>query len=176
MRMRRGALLAAALLGAVVTVTAAQAAPSRPVVTLSSLEQGVLVDINAFRAAHQLPPLRLSASLTAAARSHSLQMETDGYFAHNSSDGTAFWKRIQGFYPSSRYGYWSVGENLLWSAPDVDAQKALTMWENSPEHRKNMLDPNWREIGVSAVHAVRAPGVYQGLAVTIVTTDFGVRR
>jgi hypothetical protein len=26
------------------------------------------------------------------------------------------------------------------------------------------------------VHVPQAPGVYQGLAVTIVTTDFGVRR
>ena len=103
-------------------------------------------------------------------------MEADGYFAHNSFDGTAFWKRIQAFYPSSKYGFWSVGENLLWSSPNVDAQKAVTMWENGPEHRKNMLDPHWQEIGVSALHTDRAPGVSQGLAVTIVTTDFGVRR
>ncbi len=154
----------------------ATAARSRPTVALTSLEQGVLADINAFREASHLAPLRLSASLTAAARSHSQQMEADGYFAHNSVDGTAFWKRIQGFYPSASFGFWSVGENLLWSSPDVDAQKALTMWENSPEHRKNMLDPHWREIGISAVHTVRAPGVYNGLAVTIVTTDFGVRK
>jgi hypothetical protein len=39
-----------------------------------------------------------------------------------------------------------------------------------------LLDPNWREIGVSAVHASSAPGVYNGLPVTIVTTDFGVRK
>lgn len=174
--MRRGAIIGAALLAAAVAASAAPAAPSRPAVALSSLEQGVLTDINAFRAAHGLAPLRLSAPLTAAARSHSVQMETDGYFAHNSFDGTAFWKRIQGFYPSSHFGYWSVGENLLWSAPDVDAQKALTMWEASPEHRKNMLDPHWREIGVSAVHSSSAPGVYNGLSVTIVTTDFGVRK
>jgi uncharacterized protein YkwD len=174
--MRRGAIIGAALLAAAVAATGAPAAPSHPAVALSSLEQGVLTDINAFRASHGLAPLRLSASLTAAARSHSVQMETDGYFAHNSFDGTAFWKRIQGFYPSSHFGYWSVGENLLWSAPDVDAQKALTMWEGSPEHRKNMLDPHWREIGVSAVHSTSAPGVYNGLSVTIVTTDFGVRK
>lgn len=161
---------------AAIAATPALSAPSRHGVALSSLEQGVLTDINAFRAAHHLAPLRLSAPLTAAARSHSLQMEADGYFAHNSFDGTAFWKRIQGFYPSSRSRYWSVGENLLWSSPDVDPQKALAMWEASPEHLRNMLDPNWREIGVSAVHAPQAPGVYDGLAVTIVTTDFGVRR
>ncbi|MFL5909208.1 MAG: CAP domain-containing protein [Gaiellaceae bacterium] len=161
---------------------AAVAAPSAPAsthhrtVSLTSLERGVLADINGFRAANHLAPLRLSASLTVAARSHSQQMQADGYFAHNSFDGTAFWKRIKAFYPSSRYGFWSVGENLLWSSPDVDAQHALTMWENSPEHRKNMLDPHWREIGISALHVSSAPGVYNGQPVTIVTTDFGVRK
>jgi hypothetical protein len=39
-----------------------------------------------------------------------------------------------------------------------------------------MLDPHWREIGVSAIHATSARGIYNGLAVTIVTTDFGVRK
>ena len=173
--MRRG-ILVVALVAALAAASSASSAPSRPTVALSSLEQGVLTDINAFRAAHDLAPLHLSASLTVAARSHSVQMEQDGYFAHNSYDGTEFWKRIQSFYPSKSFGFWSVGENLLWSSPDVDAQHALTMWENSPEHRKNMLDPHWREIGISAVHVASAPGVYRGLPVTIVTTDFGVRK
>jgi uncharacterized protein YkwD len=175
--MRRGIAIAAVLVSSIVAVAApASAAPTRPGVSLSSLEEGVLVDINAFRAAHHLTPLRLSPALTAAARSHSSEMEADGYFAHTSFDGTAFWKRIEGFYPPGHFGYWSVGENLLWSSPDVDAQKALAMWEASPEHLRNLLDPHWREIGVSAVHAPQAPGFYQGLAVTIVTTDFGVRQ
>jgi uncharacterized protein YkwD len=174
--MRRGIVLMVAIVAAVVAASGAPAATRTRGVALTSLEQGVLSDINAFRVSHGLAPLKLSASLTAAARSHSLQMESDGYFAHNSYDGLAFWKRIQSYYPSSSYGYWSVGENLLWSSPDVDAQKALTMWEASPEHRKNMLDPNWREIGISAVHTARASGVYGGLPVTIVTTDFGVRK
>jgi uncharacterized protein YkwD len=72
--------------------------------------------------------------------------------------------------------YWSVGENLLWSSPSVDASGALSMWFNSPEHRKNMLTPRWREIGLSAVHVSAAPGTYGGREVTIVTADFGVRR
>ncbi len=38
------------------------------------------------------------------------------------------------------------------------------------------MNPRWREIGVSAVHAASAPGTYKGMDVTIVTTDFGVRR
>jgi uncharacterized protein YkwD len=173
--MRRGLLVAVASAAALLLAMPAPAATRGGTVALSALEQSVLTDVNAFRSSHGLAPLKLSAALTAAARSHSVEMETDGYFAHDSYDGQAFWKRIQTYYPQGSYGYWSVGENLLWSSPDVSAQKALSMWEASPEHRRNLLDPHWREIGISAVHAPQAPGVYQGLAVTIVTTDFGVR-
>jgi uncharacterized protein YkwD len=172
--MRRA--LAVVLLMAGIAAGAAFAVPSRHATSLGLLERGVLADINAYRAANHLAPLRLSVSLTSAARSHSLQMETDGYFAHPSVDGTAFWMRIRRFYPEASFAYWSVGENLLWSSSDVDGQTALDMWIASPEHRKNLLDPHWREIGVSAVHSTDAPGVFHGLPVTIVTTDFGVRR
>ena len=165
-----GAIVLAALIP-----TAGSAAPRRAHVSLTPLESGVLVDINAFRRAHHLQPLRLSVSLSEAAREHTVQMAQDGYFAHTSADGSAFWRRIQSFYPSSTWGYWSVGENLLWSSPDVDADGALRLWVASPEHLANLLNPRWRQVGISAVHMTQAPGVYHGMDVTIVTTDFGVR-
>ena len=59
---------------------------------------------------------------------------------------------------------------------EFPASRALTMWINSPEHKANMLNGRWREIGISAVHSSSAPGTYSGRPVTIVTTDFGVRR
>ena len=165
-----GIIAAVALL-----VPAAAAAPQRAHVSLSPLESGVLVDINTFRRAHHLTPLHLNVKLSAAALAHTQQMAQDGYFAHESADGSAFWKRIQAFYGSGPWAYWSVGENLLWSSPDVTPARALEMWLKSPEHRANLMNPRWREIGVAAVHADAAPGVFKGLDVTIVTTDFGVR-
>lgn len=174
--MRWGIMALAATLAALAAVASTPTAARGGGVALTSFEQSVLTDINAFRASHGLARLKLSVSLTAAARSHSMQMEADGYFAHTSYDGELFWKRIQAYYPSTSYGVWSVGENLLWASPDVAARKALTMWERSPEHRKNLLDPHWREIGISAVHAASAPGIFGGRPVTIVTTDFGVRK
>jgi uncharacterized protein YkwD len=49
------------------------------------------------------------------------------------------------------------------------------MWLNSPPHRKILLTPRWREVGLSAVHTASAPGVYRGLEVTVLTADFGTR-
>lgn len=176
---RRTALAAlAAACVSLVAVTAAAASPTQPrraAVSLSALEQGVLAGINAFRTQHHLVPLRLSDTLSAAAREHSQQMASDGYFAHESADGSPFWQRIQHLYPSSAWRYWSVGENLLWSSPDVDAQGALQLWIASPEHRANLLAARWRDVGISALHVAAAPGTYNGLDVTIVTADFGVR-
>jgi|SRR5262245_10458667 uncharacterized protein YkwD len=168
--------LAAAVVGLWVAASPAGASSQRPAASLSTLEQGVLADINSLRKQHGLAPLRLSASLSAAARQHSGEMAARGYFSHDSANGASFDKRIARYYPISGRRYWSVGENLLWSSPDVDAGGALQMWWNSPEHRKNMLTARWREIGLSAVHVASAPGTYGGREVTIVTTDFGVRR
>jgi len=163
-----------ALLGAFAAPTA-RSGKAATRVTLTSLESGVLSELNQIRAQHGLPPLKISARLTAASAQHSREMGTAGYFEHNSNDGTAFWKRIGRWYGSTGYGYWSVGENLLWSSPDVDAHQALELWMNSPEHRANILTARWREIGISAQHFTAAPGSYKGLEVTIITTDFGVR-
>ena len=98
-----------------------------------------------------------------------------GYFEHESADGTAFWRRIEAFYPQGNRSTWSVGENLLYAMPDIDAAAALQCWLDSPPHRANLLNPSWRELGVAALHAASAPGEYKGQEVTIMTTDFGIR-
>lgn len=169
------AALVVALSVGVVSASANPVHTRQPAVALSPLEQGVLDDINAFRRQHGLVALRLSTELTDSARQHSEEMAADGYFAHTSHDGAAFWQRIEHWYAQGSYGFWSVGENLLWSSPSVTAGGALELWEHSPEHLRNLLTARWREIGVSAVHVDAGPGVYHGLPVTIVTTDFGVR-
>ena len=171
-------VVAAAALAVPVLVGAGSASAGNrsPSSSLSAVELGVLTQINGFRASHGLRPLKLSSQLDAAALQHSQEMAVDGYFAHESFGGGLFWKRVQRYYGSQRFGYWTVGENLLWSSPDVSPGQALTMWENSPEHRANMLAPRYREIGISAVHVTAAPGTFGGADVTIITTDFGARR
>jgi uncharacterized protein YkwD len=180
--LRPRALVLVVLAGALLVPAAAAGrasqsprAAAKPAV-LSSLESSVLAQLNQIRVQYGLVPLKLNARLTAAATEHSREMGVDGYFQHPSFDGTAFWKRIGRWYTTDGYGYWAVGENLLWSSPDVDAAGAMRLWMQSPEHRANILNAGWREIGVSAVHLATAPGTYQNQPVTIVTTDFGVRR
>jgi uncharacterized protein YkwD len=146
-----------------------------PATAMGVLEQGVLADVNALRHQYGLASLRFSAKLAAAAHAHSVEMARRGYFSHDSANGSSFDRRIVRYYPLRGTRYWSVGENLLWSSPDVDAAGALDMWMGSPEHRKILLTGRWREIGLAAVHVATAPGTYGGREVTIVTADFGVR-
>ena len=168
------ALVALALSGSALAPSA-EATVARPRSSVQTLEAGLLAQVNTLRRAHGLVALRLSSKLSLAARRHSVDMAGRGYFSHTSADGSHFDRRIARYYPLGRK-YWSVGENLLWSSPDVDAAGALRMWLNSPEHRANLLTRRWREIGISAVHAASAPGTFGGREVTIVTADFGVRR
>lgn len=166
--------LLAALVAVVVPSTAAPASDQAQG-SLTSLESGVLQQLNKIRASHHLTLLKESVRLDGAADAHSREMGADGYFEHTSFDGTAFWKRIDHWYGSDGYTSWSVGENLLWSSPGVDSVAALKLWMASPEHRANILKETWREIGISAVHVDNAPGAYHDLPVTIITTDFGAR-
>jgi len=140
------------------------------------LEASLVVEINAVRREHGLKPLANSSKLSKAARQHTREMGADGYFEHESFDSTPFWKRIERWYPSKKWRSWSVGENLVYSSPDLNARDAVDMWMHSPEHRANMLSRTWREIGVSAIHFGSAPGEYDDQPVTIVTADFGTRR
>ncbi|HUQ23207.1 MAG TPA: CAP domain-containing protein [Gaiellaceae bacterium] len=149
--------------------------PVRTLTAANRLESQVLVELNAIRRDHGLPPLRASHALAQAADSHSQEMGTFGYFAHSSRNGAVFWKRIQRFYGAPTNGSWAVGENLLWSTTGIEAARALELWMASPPHRKNILTAEWREIGLSAVTVPAAPGVYGGRNVVIITTDFGVR-
>jgi uncharacterized protein YkwD len=152
-----------------------RAPASVQVTKASELEDQVLTAINDLRRQNGLSELRLNAALSLAALGHSQSMAKRGFFSHDGYNGAPFWARIKPKYRPQRGNFWGVGENMVWSSPDLSADDAIQMWLGSPPHRKNLLTPTWREVGLGAVHALGAPGVYEGLDVTILTADFGVR-
>ncbi len=60
---------------------------------------------------------------------------------------------------------WIEGELAAMRVPDL--KRLVT------EHRATILDPRWRDVGIAAVEAAGAPGMYSGLNVVVVTADFG---
>ena len=68
-------------------------------------------------------------------------MFSKDYWAHNAPDGTTPWVFIK----NTGYNYIYAGENLARgfnSASDV-----INAWMNSPEHRQNVLSPNYQNVG-----------------------------
>jgi uncharacterized protein YkwD len=154
----------------------APAAVGFPARQQTALVLALVREINDLRRERGLKPFVTSGKLSTAATQHTREMGVDGYFEHDSYDATPFWKRIERWYPSRGWRSWSVGENLLYSSPDVTATDSVELWMGSPPHRANLLNRTWREIGISAIHFDEAPGEYDGQPVTIVTADFGLRR
>lgn len=165
------ALVALLLVG---TATGARPRPAAKTQPLG-LQLELSAAINDLRARNGLAELRPNQQLTRAAAAHANAMAEGGFFSHSSADGGDFADRVLRFYRVTQARSWSIGENLLWASPEPSAKRALRMWLDSPPHRRALLDPRWRDIGLVALNVPDAPGVFRGLDVTIVVADFGVR-
>lgn len=111
-----------------------------------AFEQEVVALVNAERATAGCAALTEDSRLTAAARAHSADMATRGFFDHTNPDGVTFDRRI------SDAGYsWSLAaENIAWGQRDPAA--VMRSWMNSDGHRRNILNCRLRDIGVGLVY------------------------
>jgi hypothetical protein len=103
--------------------------------------QELLILTNQQRQSNNLNALTDNSELDQAAANKAADMFNKDYWAHNAPDGTTPWVFIK----SAGYNYIYAGENLARgfnSAPDV-----ITAWMNSPEHRQNVLSPNYQNVG-----------------------------
>jgi uncharacterized protein YkwD len=134
-------------------------------------------EINRTRRARGLRPLRLSTQLRDAGTAHAQALAAAGQFTHAwPTTGKLFTSWIRGFYPARGYRAWSVGENLLWASPGFTPADAVRQWLDSPSHRRVLLSPRWRELGIGVVSAIAAPGAYGGRDVQIAAAEFGLRK
>ncbi|MEO5632916.1 CAP domain-containing protein [Gaiella sp.] len=155
----------------------AMAADAAPAATerLKDLDQQVLAALNKTRSARGLRPLVISDDLQDAAVAHSRAMLEKGFFAHDSPGGAPFAARVRGFYRSAGYDSWTVGENLIYNTDEITAEIAMAAWMASPGHRKNILTPGWREVGIGSLRAPSAGGPFVGEPTWVITLDFGAR-
>lgn len=96
---------------------------------------------NEKRIENGLSPLTLNNQLSVAASSKADDMFIKNYWSHNSPDGTSPWDFIKG----AGYTYTYAGENLARGFDNPS--DVVNAWMASPEHRKNMLSPNYQNIG-----------------------------
>lgn len=130
----------------------------------SAAESRTVVLINQIRVAHGLHPLSIDPKLAAAAREHSGNMLARGYFDHDGPDGT-FEARVPRFV-GQRY---MLAENIAYGTGSyAKASGIVSMWMHSAGHRRVILTPSLRRIGVGVAY-----GSFQGYSGTgLATADF----
>jgi uncharacterized protein YkwD len=104
-------------------------------------ELDVLARTNVQRALAGCGALRFDGRLAAAARAHSADMVNRHYFEHDSPDGdTPADRTAAAGYPD--YG----GENIAYG--QTSAAEVMSDWMGSPGHRANILDCDFKAVGV----------------------------
>lgn len=117
---------------------------------------------NSSRSQNGLANLTENSKLTTAAYAKANDMLTNDYFAHTSPAGKMPWDFIK----AAGYDYIYAGENL--AIGYVNDQELHDAWMNSPTHRANIMNENFREIGIAVV-----TGEYDGAQTTVVVQMFG---
>ena len=131
---------------------APQPTPAAPVITTSSAtveaELRMLYLMNASRMLAGLVPLALDIGVSDAARKHSAVEAQNRYVYHDGPDGTARSRYVpacgSGWYGENTGKVWSGGVEVL------HREFMAEPWEPI-NHRTNIMDPNFRRVGIGAV-------------------------
>jgi hypothetical protein len=131
---------------------------STDITTVSLLQQ-----TNQERLGHGENVLALNNQLSSAAQAKAEDMVARNYWSHKTPDGREPWT----FVDKTDYKYGSAGENLAYGFSTGSA--TMSAWMNSPEHRSNILENNYSDVGFGVVSAKN----FQGSgAVTVVVAFY----
>ena len=125
-------------------------------------ERNILELTNYSRSQYRLDQLNENGFLDEAAQQKANDMLQNQYFAHVSPDGVTPWDFIN----AQHYNYIIAGENLainFYSAEGVE-----NAWMNSPEHKANILNKDFEDIGIGI-----SEGQYKGVNAIFVVQMFG---
>ncbi len=101
--------------------------------------------VNAYRAQKGLKPLKLNAKLASAARAHSEDLARVDKIAHQGTDGSTPWKRVE------RAGYRPrlAAENV--ATGQISLEEVMQDWKESRSHNENLLLADAAEMGIALV-------------------------
>ncbi|MGW1763198.1 CAP domain-containing protein [Streptomyces sp. NPDC002073] len=126
--------------------------PERPATSggESAAEAAVLALVNQERARAGCRPVRQNPPLATLAGAFSKDMADRGFFDHTDPDGATPWDR------ASNAGISGLGgENI--ARGQADAEAVMASWMNSPGHRANILNCEFRTLGVGTHFAAGGP-------------------
>ena len=119
----------------------AESASAGTYLTLSTFDSRLLADINNARAAHGVRRLIAVAGTTDVAHGWSCKLASLRSLSHNPNLGSQL--ESHGSY------YWTTyGENVGMESSSSGADTLFRAYMNSPMHRANILDPDYKYIGI----------------------------
>lgn len=124
--------------------------------------QNIIAYTNIDRSQNNVGQLSYNDDLVAAAQQKANDMLMRQYFSHTDPDGNFVWPLVE----QNGYDYQYVGENLAIYFTGVMALNSA--WMASPEHRANILKPEYTNMGVGI-----AQGMYKGQNTIFVVVLFG---
>jgi uncharacterized protein YkwD len=115
--------------------------------------------VNAERERRGLSTLAEHPQLEAAGEAHTRDMVRRGFFAHTTPDGVTMADRLRasGFIRDG--DRWGVGETLAWGRDERARPAAIVAaWLDSPSHRRVLLNPRYRRVGIGLAVGLPAGG------------------
>lgn len=106
---------------------------------------GLIFLTNQARLKNNLPTLSVNYLLNEAANNKADAILKEQFFSHNLPKGGKFSNWVK----AADYQYAIVGENL--ATGFGSNEEVINAWMNSPEHRKNILKAEYKEIGVAVI-------------------------
>lgn len=87
--------------------------------------------------------LAWNSRLELSSNNHATDMNSKRYFNHTSRNGNGFAERIE----AAGYNWGRCGENI--AEGQLSVNEVFTAWRKSPSHCKNMMSPNYKEMGAA---------------------------
>lgn len=130
------------------SASASDCAGSDLVPTAANAQQvgeATLCLLNEQRAAAGLTPLSLDPALGQMASGYAGELVAGAFFSHVSPSGETLQDRLA----AVDYRFTVAGENLAWGTSGVaSAGQIVGSWMQSEGHRANILEPDYRQIGI----------------------------
>lgn len=124
----------------------------------------LLADTNSERAKFGENNLTINSELTAAAQAKANNMVQLNYWSHVTPSGEQPWQ----FDTDAGYQYQSAGENLAYGFGS--SAEVMSAWMASTEHRDNILDGNYQNVGFGIANSPN----YQGHGpATLIVAEYG---
>lgn len=143
--------------------------------THSQARRAVRCLLNRAREHRGLSHLGKDRRLHDAAQAHTNYMIRHRCFSHECPGEASLLSRLEGVnYIIGGLLRWTYGENIAWGGKDLGTPKAMFhAWMHSPEHKHNILDADFRDVGIGFAKGM--PPDPNGNGGTY-TTDFGMRK